>query len=354
MGPSADGERRLVAPPAYRRANGHGRWAHIYAALDLGTNNCRLLVARPTGAGFRVIDAFSRIVRLGEGVAEAERLSDAAIERTLAALAVCAGKIRRNRVTRVRAVATEACRRAANRDEFFARARAEAGIALESIDQAAEARLALAGCASMLDPDLDDGHALLFDIGGGSTQISWLKPARAGSGGAPEVLATCFMPCGVVTLSEKFGGREVDEARYAAMCDYVSGQLVQCNGSNGMAGGTRAAQMIGTSGTVTTLAAVMLDLPRYVRAKIDGLEVQFDDIARASARLRAMSYEERAAHPCIGTDRADLVIAGCAILDAIQRHWPAGRLHVADRGLRDGILMGLMADADREADGALA
>ena len=353
MGPSGDSKRRLSASPSYRDVNEHCRGTHTYAAIDLGTNNCRLLAARASGTGFRVVDSFSRIVRLGEGVAETHLLSGAAMERALDALAVCAQKIRYNHVTHLRAVATEACRRAANRDEFFARAKAKTGIEIESIGQAAEAELALAGCLSLLDTDLDGGHAVVLDIGGGSTQISCLRLPQLGIGGVPEVIATCLMPFGVITLAEKFGGREVDEESYSAMCDYVSGQIIRCNGLDCISNGTRVDQMIGTSGTLTTLAAVILNLPRYVRAKIDGIEVAFDELKLASVRLRDMSYEERALHPCIGTDRADLVIAGCVILEAIQAHWPTDRLHVADRGLRDGILMGLMGDADHEADSAL-
>lgn len=353
MGPSGDSKRRLSASPSYRDVNEHCRGTHTYAAIDLGTNNCRLLAARASGTGFRVVDSFSRIVRLGEGVAETHRLSGAAMERALDALAVCAQKIRYNHVTHLRAVATEACRRATNRGEFFARAKVKTGIEIESIDQAAEAELALAGCLSLLDPDLDGGHAVVLDIGGGSTQISFLRLPQLGTSSAPEVIATCFMSCGVITLAEKFGGRDVDEACYGAMCDYVSGQIIRCNGGDRIFDGACVDQMIGTSGTLTTLAAVILDLPRYVRSKIDGLEVAFDEFKLASARLRDMSYEERALHPCIGTDRADLVIAGCAILEAIQSHWPTDRLYVADRGLRDGILIGLMADADCEADSVL-
>lgn len=340
---------------AQRGKPGRGRWSHTFGALDLGTNNCRLLVARPSGSGFRVIDAFSRIVRLGEDLAAARCLSEAAIERTLAALGLCAGKLRRSRASRVRAVATEACRQANNSEQFFDRVKAETGIELETIDPAAEAHLALAGCASMFKADGADGRALMFDIGGGSTQISWLHPSRDGNGAAaPEILGSVSLPCGVVTLSERFGGHEVSEACFAAMLAHVGDLLAPFEAAHGIAAriGDGAVQMVGTSGTVTTLAAVLLDLPRYDRAQIDGLDVSYADMARATARLRAMDYGQRAAHPCVGPDRADLVIAGCAILDAIHRRWPVGRLRVADRGLRDGILLGLMAEADREAVGA--
>ena len=118
-----------------RSAKRSGR-ARVYAALDLGTNNCRLLVARPEGAGFRVVDAFSRIVRLGEGVAEHGRLSEEAIERTLMALQVCANKLERRGVSRLRAVATEACRRAENCQAFLDRAERETGLAIQTISPA--------------------------------------------------------------------------------------------------------------------------------------------------------------------------------------------------------------------------
>jgi exopolyphosphatase/guanosine-5'-triphosphate,3'-diphosphate pyrophosphatase len=342
-----------------------GRWSHTYAALDLGTNNCRLLVARPDGSGFRVVDAFSRIVRLGEGLGHTNRLSEHAMARTIEALRVCDSKVRRNGATRFRAVATEACRRAENGAEFVARVRDETAIDLEVIAPEEEAELALVGCSPLYDaPAEDESFALLFDIGGGSTQITWLRLAAGERGNAPvetRIVGCVSIPCGVVTLSEKFDCGEGADSRaspetYEAICAYVRGFLAEFDARHGIADRVRdgSVQMVGTSGTVTTLTGVFLDLPRYQRNRVDGRELAFEQLRGARDRLLALDRDDRAAHPCIGPQRADLVISGCAVLDAICDLWPVGRLRVADRGLREGILHGLMrsADSDASRDGA--
>ena len=322
------------------RSNGE---AAAYAALDLGTNNCRLLVARRAadaapGAPFRVIDAFSRIVRLGEGLAASGMLSEAAMARTLEALKICAEKIAVHRVAGARSIATEACRRAGNCAEFMARVASETGIALEIITAEEEARLVVAGCAALLDPYKP--YALVFDIGGGSTELVWLKIAD----GAARIIDSLSLPHGVVTLSDRYGGRDVSETTYAAMVAEIGAALRAIEERHGIAPRIAAGevQMLGSSGTVTTLAAVHLNLRHYSRRRVDGVVLRFDDLRRASRLLARQSHDERASNPCIGTERADLVLAGCAILEAICRLWPVGRLRVADRGIREGILLGLV------------
>ena len=332
--------RRWPAGDRHRRG---GRWGHTYAALDLGTNNCRLLVAKPTRDGFRVIDAFSRIVRLGEGVGATGRLSNDAMARTVSALKICARKMRRRGVTLSRNVATQACRQAENCDEFLDRVQRETGLQLDIISSGEEARLAVDGCAPLLDPAAR--QALVFDIGGGSTELTWL---RVPHGGSVEVVAWMSLPCGVVTLAERYGGIDVSADLYERMVGEVRTVLQRFDAEHGL--GVVLArdrvQMLGTSGTVTTLAGVHLGLPRYDRSRVDGLWLSFDHAFDASERIRAMSYDARAANPCIGRERADLVVAGCAILAAICRTWPVGRLRVADRGVREGLLLAMMQAAD--------
>ena len=341
----------------------------VYAALDLGTNNCRLLVARPARQGFRVIDAFSRIVRLGEGLNESGFLSKEAQARALGALHVCAGKVRRRRVTHLRAVATEACRRAGNCDAFLERVRRETGITLEIISNDEEASLAFRGCVPLLDPEI--AHALVFDIGGGSTELAFmnLKPVGNGAAGAapPETAPTetgdlrgagglrgwHSISIGVVTLAERHGGAYIAAEAYEAMVREVRAALDPFEAREDI---RRLAargdlQMLGTSGTVTTLAGVHQCLKRYDRARVDGSYLDFETVQRLSREIAAMSYEARRAHPCIGRERADLVVAGCAILEAVCRMWPVGRLRVADRGLREGMLYTMMA-AVQGAQGA--
>ena len=316
----------------------------VYAAIDLGTNNCRLLVAKRTRDGFRVIDAYSRIVRLGEGLANSDQLNADAMDRALEALKVCSDKMQRRGVTRARSIATEACRTAANGPAFVERVKRETGIELDIVSTADEAGLAVAGCAPLLDP----GHsaALVFDIGGGSTELMWVHHENRPK---PEVKDWTSLPCGVVTLAEKYGGEFVSRALFEEMVSDVSQRLdafrlrlVEHLPSES------EYHLLGTSGTVTTITGVHLGLKRYDRARVDGAWIDRQEVSAVTDTLLELSLAERAAHPCIGVERADLVLAGCAILEAINRAWPANRLRVADRGLREGILFSLMA-ADEAA-----
>ncbi len=315
-----------------------------YAALDLGTNNCRLLIARPTGDGFRVIDSFSRIIRLGEGVATTGRMSEAAIARAVSALSVCSDKIRAKGVKRVRTIATEACRAAENSDAFLSLIERETGIRLEIIDRETESTFAVIGCSPLLDPEAKG--AILFDIGGGSTEVIRIE-RPTGEPHAPPVKGPWVsLPLGVVTLAERFGGHDVTRESYAAMIQEVSGHLAPFAAEH--SGDLAHMHLLGTSGTVTTVAGIHLGLLRYDRRRVDGLWMNDGEIDRAVEQLLSMSYHDRAANVCIGTERADLVLAGCAILDAIRKAFPLPRLCVADRGLREGMLVEMM-----RADGVL-
>lgn len=322
---------------------GNDRGGATYAALDLGTNNCRLLVARPSGDSFRVVDAFSRIVRLGEGVSLSGRLSDAAVDRALAALAVCRSKMRNKGVTRARLIATEACRAAENGIEFLARVADELGLSLEVIDRETEARLAATGCTPLIDPQAEG--AILFDIGGGSSELVRLSRSQRTRGGPPlpQICGWISVPHGVVTLAERYGGISVTREIYEAMVVEVAALIAPFVREHGAAT-TNDIHMLGTSGTVTTIAGVHLDLKRYDRNRVDGCWMSAGEINEVVERLLAMSYEDRVASPCIGAERADLVLAGCAILEAIRRAFPCPRLRVADRGLREGMLVQMMRE----------
>jgi exopolyphosphatase/guanosine-5'-triphosphate,3'-diphosphate pyrophosphatase len=335
-GPGRQGAYGWPTPPERNGAT--------YAALDLGTNNCRLLVARPTADAFRVIDAFSRIIRLGEGVSASGRISEAAIDRALAALAVCRDKMRNRGVTRARLIATEACRAAANRLEFLTRVRGEVGLDLEIVDRETEALLAATGCTPLVDPRADG--VILFDIGGGSSELIRLGRGEAAPGGppVPEIRGWVSLPLGVVTLAERHGGIRVDRAIYEAMVAEVALHVAPFAAAHGPQMARETMHMLGTSGTVTTIAGVFLDLPRYDRRQVDGCWLRAAEVSAVLDRLLAMSYDERVASPCIGAERADLVLAGCAILEAIRRAFPCERLRVADRGLREGMLVQLMRE----------
>ncbi len=323
-----------------------GRWPHTYSALDLGTNNCRLLIAKPTRRGFHVVDAFSRIVRLGEGLGQSGELSAAAMDRAISALKVCAKKMQRRGVSRAHNVATAACRQAANGVGFAAKVLAETGIELDIISPAEEARLAVAGCLPLLDHT--SRFALVFDVGGGSTELIWLDLANRRN---PGILAWTSMSHGVVSLSEKYGGLEISRQSYVAMVaevrEHLQGFELEHNLRPHFDAG--AVQMLGMSGTVTTLTGVHMGLRRYDRSQVDGVWVSVPEIRAVAQQLSGMDYNARVAVPCIGRERADLVVAGCAILEAITDLWPASALRVADRGLREGILTMLMRQDDRRS-----
>jgi exopolyphosphatase / guanosine-5'-triphosphate,3'-diphosphate pyrophosphatase len=312
----------------------------IYAALDLGTNNCRLLIASPSGEGFRVIDSFSRIIRLGEGISATGSISDAAIERAIAALSICSDKIRYRKARRLRLIATEACRAAANADSFRERVATETGIELEVIDRETEAALAVIGCSPLLDPN--GRGAILFDIGGGSTELVRIERDPAQPNAAPRIKAWMSMPLGVVTIAERFGGKDVTPESYARMIEeaaqYVAPFAAEHNSN------LEDMHLLGTSGTVTTLAGVFLDLSRYDRRRIDGIWMDNSDVTAVIRKLLGMTYQERAGNNCISIERADLVLAGCAILDAVRNAFPLSRLRVADRGLREGMLVEMMRE----------
>jgi len=310
-----------------------------FAALDLGTNNCRLLVATPMGGSFRVLDSFSRIVRLGEGLHGTGRLGEVAMSRALDALRACADRLARRPVRAVRAVATEACRQAANGAEFLARIEAETGLRFDLISTREEAELAVESCAPLL---MGAGRrALLFDIGGGSTELAWV---RLSSGRMPELVGYASLPIGVVTFAERFAGAGFTPEGFERMVEEVETRLqpferVHCIAHEARLGGVR---LLGTSGTVTTLAGVALKLVRYRRQLVDGAVLRRDAVDSALATLCTLGREGLGGHPCVGPDRAEFVLPGCAVFEAIRRVWPIPEVVVADRGLREGILLRLM------------
>jgi len=334
-----------------------GRFAHTFAAIDLGTNNCRLLVAKAAVDGFEVIDAFSRPVRLGEHVAARGCLGDDAIARTIDALGVCASKIRRHNVSRARYIATEACRRAGNGRAFLEQVAERTGLTIELIGADEEARLAVAGCEKLIDSNVP--RALLVDIGGGSTEVTWIAVTRRNGpcGNIARILDITSIPWGVVTLSEEVThalprDAPVPPEAYERMVDIIQDALRPFDRRHAISTqvGAGLVQMIGASGTVTTVAALHLGLKRYVRASVDGSVVPREAIHRVNSELSTRSVAQLVELGCIGPERADLAPAGGAILEAVCRLWPVERVVVADRSLREGVLLDLMRQADREAD----
>jgi exopolyphosphatase / guanosine-5'-triphosphate,3'-diphosphate pyrophosphatase len=337
MTPRASPQGSVAGASAAGQSPGNGG---VYAALDLGTNNCRLLIACPSGDSFRVVDSFSRIIRLGEGISTTGCISEAAIDRAIAALSICRDKIASKKAGRLRLIATEACRAASNADGFRDQVAAQTGIQLEVIDRETEAALAVTGCSPLLDPK--GRGAILFDIGGGSTELVRVERDPDQQNAVPRIKAWMSIPLGVVTLAEHFGGRDVTAQSYARMVQDVAQHVAPFAAEHG--GDLADMHLLGTSGTVTTLAGVHLNLTRYDRRRIDGVWMSDADLTATIKRLLGMSYQERANNNCISVERADLVLAGCAILDAIRQAFPLPRLRVADRGLREGMLVEMMRE----------
>lgn len=341
---------RKTSKQAHRPRHAHDE---LYAALDLGTNNCRLLIARPVfmqtthAKTLKVVDSYSRIVRLGEGVSETGILSEEAVRRTLKALATCKNKLERYAVTKARFVATEACRRAQNSEAFLARVKEEVGIDIDIISNEEEARLAFLGCSSLLARETR--HALAFDIGGGSTEFMWVKidgDVPIASHKRHLIQDWLSVPYGVMNMSEQFGGPAYTEMYFEEIVAKLAERLAPMERENQIASKIWKdnVQMLSTSGTVTTLAAIHLNLPHYDRSKVDGLKLSISDIRGATQTLMKMSPAERAAHPCIGSSRTDFILSGCAIFEAIARTFPIDKITIADRGVREGIIVSLMRE----------
>jgi exopolyphosphatase / guanosine-5'-triphosphate,3'-diphosphate pyrophosphatase len=352
-------EARTAAPGPDQGRSRASSPSPAYAALDLGTNNCRLLIATPTAEGFRVVEAYSRIVRLGEGLAQSGRLQDGAMDRALAALATCADKIRRRRCIKVRAIATQACRIAENGADFVARVEALTGIQLQIIPAKEEAQLSVAGCINLLDREAE--AALVVDVGGGSTELSWVDlrasgldmEARRFTPSRLPIKAWLSVPMGVVTMAEQFPEGGDTGVWFRAMVDAFKDHLLRFKHAEPLRPVFDAGQahLIGTSGAITSLAGLHLGLKRYDRNIVDGLWMSDVECRAIADRLLALDVKGRAAEPCIGPERADLVLGGAAVLQAVQETWPCQRVRVADRGLREGLLLSLMADPPRRRRG---
>ncbi|WP_298912546.1 Ppx/GppA phosphatase family protein [uncultured Algimonas sp.] len=338
--------RRRNKPARDGRRPGGSR-SRTFAAIDLGTNNCRLLIARETRDGFRVIDSYSKVVKLGQDLAHTGELAQDSMDAAVEALKVCARKMKAKQVKRWRCVATEACRRASNGMDFLDRVKSESGISLEVISPRVEARLAVMGCIKLIDKTKD--VALVIDIGGGSTELSWVDVRKLRDGEThkihrPPISAWCSLPLGVVTLSDNVPEHDDRERWYGDMKEAVRQAIrdQNCDTRFVRAFEEGRGHLVGTSGTITSLAGIHLKLPYYQRDKVDGLWLRSHDAVAVARDMASRSPEDRAKEPCIGSDRARMLVAGCAIIDVICEMWPSKMIRVADRGLREGMLIGLM------------
>lgn len=320
----------------------------LYAAIDLGTHNCRLLVARAGERGLRVIDSFSRAVRLGEGLHHSGQLAEAAMERTIAALRACVARMGLYDLHDHRAIATEACRRAGNGMDFLARVLNETGLNISIISAREEAELALAACTSLLqDRRETTGRGLLFDIGGGSTEVAWARIDRDAR--RHDLSGYVSLPVGIMTLGERDGADIFSDTGYRAVVDEISNVLRGFDDVHCIAReiARQNVTLLGTSGTVTTLASLALAQERYDRTGIDGASLSVPQALGIIDSLRQSGLNGLAHHPVIGPDRARYLLPGCAIFEAIVTTWPMAEVRVADRGLRDGMLLRMIGDRRR-------
>ena len=311
-----------------------------FAAIDLGTNSCRLVIATPTPTSFRIVETFSKITRLGEGIIKDNQLSSTAIRRTLNALRVCAGVLEEySPIVKFRFVATAACRRAINCKYFVELVKKETGINLEIISTKEESRLSVVGCLPLLNRNIK--RALVFDIGGGSTEISL---ARVTNSGHTIIEGFVSLPYGVVTVSEAFPAGDMTDLAYSTIMERTQNILQEFEDRHHITEAilNQEIQVIGTSGTVTVLGAVHLNLIRYNRSAVDGISILKQDMDRVIHKIKRLGDEGRKKHPCIGSQKSDLTMAGCAIIEGLTSFWPISEVTVADRGIREGILLDLM------------
>ena len=304
------------------------------ATVDLGTNTVRLLVVEPAGATWRTLAQTQRVTRLGEGQGATGRLAPEPMRRTAAAVAEFSRAARALGADRVRIVATSAVREAVNREEFVAHLERESGERVEVVSGEEEARLTLKGVASGLP--LLGGAFVLFDIGGGSTEFVLARD------GAPA--AAVSLRLGVVTLQEEWGEPgPVRWDRFARLREHVERRLaVEVPAT---IAGAAAAELVGTAGTVTTLAALDLGLRAYDPAAVHGHRLDRAAVERQLARLGALDVEARALLPCLEPGRADVIIPGIAICLAAMARLGRDSVVVSDRGLREGILCELLGTA---------
>ncbi len=311
-----------------------------YAAIDLGTNSCRLVIASPTPSAFRIVETFSKITRLGEGIINNNELSHTAIRRTINALRVCAGVLEEYApIVKARYVATAACRRAKNCQYFLDLVKKETGLNIEIISSQEESRLAMVGCMPLLNRNIR--RALVFDIGGGSTEVSL---ARLSNSGRAFIEGYVSLPYGVVTVSEAFPNHDMTDLAYNTIVERTHKILSEFEAKYHIAEAIRRQeiQVLGTSGTVTVLGAVHLNLPRYNRSAVDGLALSIQDVKKTIGRIKRMGDDGRRKNACIGAQKADLTIAGCAIIEGLLSFWPVSEITIADRGIREGILLDMM------------
>lgn len=297
----------------------------ISAAIDLGTNSARLLIATRGASGEMEILVLKRVItRLGGGFTRERGISPAACDRTLSALRDFSREMRKTGVSHTRAVATSAVRDAVNGREFVERVYAETGIRLDIIDGREEALLTLNGVVSGLGRS---GDSIVFDIGGGSTEYTLAR------GKTP--LFTRSLPLGVVRLTEGKGSLE-------AMDDKVRRELkalmMEVEGS-GLGSFPEGATLIGTAGTPTTLAAMDLKLARYDHHKVHGHVLGISTVRELFETVCPLTAEERLHVPGIEKGREDLVVAGFLVTLRTMELFGFDRFTVSDAGLLEGLLM---------------
>lgn len=298
------------------------------ATIDLGSNTVRLLVADVEGPGrWRVVAEHQTVTRLGEGLAATGALGEVPMARTLAVVRDYVARGAALGATETRIVATSAVREAANGSVFAAAVERATGWRVRVVSGEDEARLTLLGVRHGVGPLA--GPVVVFDIGGGSTEYILAD--------GEQVRATASLRLGVVPLAERYPFPErVDRSRYAALLREVMRQLARELPAEILS--ARPAHLVGTAGTVTTLAALDLGLPRYDAGRVQGHRLSRAAIERLGARLGSLTVGERAALPCLEPGRADLIVPGVAIVMATLDCLGVDGLTVSDSGLREGIL----------------
>lgn len=316
--------------------------AEYLAAIDLGTRNCRLIIAKHHGGQIEIVDLFSRFVCLGEGVAQSRRLGRKAMERTITVLKQCAKRLSHYPNVVFSGVTTDAVRRAENAQSFLRRVARETGLKLEMIDEKEEAYYEVLGCARVLD--MRKKRHIIFDIGGGSSEIILCSLDQEKRVRIDEMLS---LPYGVVNLYES-----VDKLTFTSYTSIVEEVQNLCRRflvahlGDLASQDVSAFQVIGTSGTTTTVAAMHHNLKMYDRERVDGTSLCFEDVQKVIHYVQSLSPAERRSNAFCGHVEDDLVLTGFAILEGILRAVPCMYFTVTDAGVRDGLIRTLAYGAD--------
>lgn len=311
----------------------------VFASIDLGTNTVRLLVVTGNSKGFTTLHSNQLITRLGEGLSHSGILKDIAMERTIKAVLDFKREASKYSPFAIWVAATSAVREAKNRNEFIEKIREVTGLELEVIPWEEEARRTLLGVFSGLDGNIK--KAIVFDIGGGSTEYILTVDKR--------LVKSVGTALGVVHLSEKYIRKDpVDDGELIILESVITNKIRNVKSQlHDVLCTMHDVRLIGTAGTVTTIAALDLNLHPYDPAKVNGYVLNIENVKEILKKLKNMTLEERRNIPALESGREDLIIPGAVIVIKTMEIFGFNEMIVSDYGLREGIILAKMSECQR-------